>query len=359
MTIQQRANAFVQLGLVLQQLGSGKRNDEQFKSLNAFYFDAAQELFSIVKLQNGWFTESNVRLAIVSIAKMLEEAKIQTWIGSYDFPHENKSPKEVGLVLAGNIPLVGFHDFLAVLMSGNRVMIKLSSDDKTLLPFIVKILICIEPDFATVIKFTENRLNDCEAVIATGSGNTARYFEYYFGKIPHIIRKNRNSLAVLDGTESLADLQKLGEDIFTYYGLGCRNVSKLFIPKGYDMNKFFNAIFPFKEIINHNKYANNFDYNRAVYLMGKDKEGLLENGFLFLVKSEEYASPVAVIFYEYYEDIAALNKRFSDDASKIQCIVSSIPGINNRIPFGKAQQPELWDYADNVDTIKFLLDLKN
>lgn len=359
MTIQQRANAFVQLGLVLQQLGSGKRNDEQFKSLNALYFDAAQELFSIVKLQNGWFTESNVRLAIVSIAKMLEEAKIQTWIGSYDFPHENKSPKVVGLVLAGNIPLVGFHDFLSVLMCGNRVMIKLSSDDKSLLPFIVKILISIEPEFATGIKFTENRLNDCEAVIATGSGNTARYFEYYFGKIPHIIRKNRNSLAVLDGSESTEDLQKLGEDIFTYYGLGCRNVSKLFIPKGYDMNKFFNAIFPFKEIINHNKYANNFDYNRAVYLMGKDKEGLLENGFLFLVKSEEYASPVAVIFYEYYKDIAALNKRFSDDASKIQCIVSSIPGINNRIPFGKAQQPELWDYADNVDTIKFLLDLKN
>ncbi len=357
MKIQQRANAFVKLGLMLKQLAAGVRKDAEFEALNNLYFEDAQELFALVKLQNGWFTEANVRLAIGAIATMLDETKLQKWLSLYAFPHENNNPKMVGLVLAGNIPLVGFHDFLAVLISGNSAIIKTSSDDKVILPFLVKILCTIEPAFSNRIVFTENRLNDCEAVIATGSGNTARYFEYYFGKIPHIIRKNRNSVAVLNGKESKEQLQHLGEDIFTYFGLGCRNVSKLFIPEGYDLNNFFNAIFPFQEIINHNKYANNFDYNRAVYLMGKDKEGLLENGFLFLVKSKEYASPVAVIFYEYYKDLLKINTRLKEDAEKIQCIVSSCEEIDQRIPFGKAQNPELWDYADNVDTIQFLLSL--
>jgi hypothetical protein len=259
--------------------------------------------------------------------------------------------------MAGNIPMVGFHDLLAVLLSGNFAVIKLSGDDKHLLPFVTKILCTIEPAYKERIEFREGRLSEIDAVIATGSNNSARYFEYYFGKIPHIIRKNRNSVAVLSGDEPPEELKKLGADIFSYFGLGCRNVSKLFIPKGYDLNLFFNAIFSYQEIINHNKYANNFDYNRAVYLMGKDKEGLLENGFLFLVKSLEYASPVAVIFYEYYDDIALVNAKLTSDKEQIQCIVSNIQAIQNRIPFGKAQQPELWDYADNVDTMEFLIGL--
>ena len=357
MTIQQRANAFVNLGIYLQQLASGKRTDATFGALNEMYFNDAQELFSLVKLQNGWFTESNVRLALTSIAQQLNESKMQEWLTMYTIPDENKIPKKVGLVMAGNIPLVGFHDFLTVLISGNIAVIKLSSDDKVLLPFVTKILCSIEPLFAKKIIFTENRLNDCEAVIATGSGNTARYFAYYFSKIPHLIRKNRTSVAVLDGKEIDEDLQKLGDDIFSYFGLGCRNVSKLFIPQGYDLNKFFTAIFPFQEIINHNKYANNFDYNRAVYLMGKDKEGLLENGFLFLVKSTEYASPVAVIFYEYYDESEQINEKLISNHEKIQCVVSKSEMIKNSIPFGKAQSPELWDYADGVDTMKFLMEL--
>lgn len=357
MTIQERVRAFAQLGLFLHELASAQRNKNGNAELADSYFDDAQELFQRLHLQNGWFTESNVRFAIRSIAEMLQAEKLEKWIAKYNFPQLNKSPKKVGLVLAGNIPLVGFHDFLSVLISGNIAIVKLSSDDKLLLPFVFKILVSLDARFSEQVIFTENRLNDCEAVIATGSGNTARYFEYYFSKVPHIIRKNRNSVAVLDGNETKDELEKLGEDIFSYFGLGCRNVSKLYIPEGYDLTLFFNAIYSYRETINHNKYANNFDYNRAVYLMGKDKEGLLENGFLFLVKSEEFSSPVAVLFYEYYKDEKVLSTKLKAAKEKIQCIVSHAAFIDTKVKFGSTQKPELWDYADNVDTLQFLLEL--
>ncbi len=357
MTIQQRTNAFVKLGLYLNHLAANKEQSNEFTALDALYYSDAQELFSILKLQNGWFTESNVRTAFKALSAQLEHSKMQKWLAAYSLESELETPKKIGLVMAGNIPLVGFHDFLVVLITGNHAVIKLSSDDKVLLPFVFKMLCSIEPLFANAVIFEENRLGHLDAVIATGSGNTARYFDYYFKSIPHIIRKNRNSVTVLDGNESASQLQGLGEDVFSYFGLGCRNVSKLFIPVGYDLNAFFTAIFPFQEIINHNKYANNFDYNRAVYLMGKDKEGLLENGFLFLVKSNQYASPVAVLFYEYYTNLVQLNAQLEDDKDKIQCIVSANKEIKNGIPFGKAQSPDLWDYADNIDTLKFLIQL--
>lgn len=357
MTIQERATTFVRLGLYLQQLASAEKNEDEDVKLNELYFENAQELIKIVHLQNGWFTEANVRFALHSIAQMLNEVQLNEWISKYNFPNTNVHPKKVGLVLAGNIPLVGFHDFLSVLITGNIAIVKLSSDDKVLLPFVFKILCSIETRFSDQVIFTENRLNDSEAVIATGSGNTARYFDYYFSKVPNIIRKNRSSVAVLDGSENNDELKKLGEDIFTYFGLGCRNVSKLFLPEGYDLNTFFTAIYPFNTIINHNKYANNFDYNRAVYLMGKDKDGLLENGFLFLVKSEAYASPVAVLFYEYYSNKEQVAYRLNDAKDKIQCIVTHLDFNQPKVAFGNTQHPALWDYADDVDTIKFLLAL--
>lgn len=357
MKLKQRVAAFAKLGIYLHQLASNEKNDSDFGELNTLYYSQAQQLISSVKLQNGWFTENNVRNSLLAIADMLQEKHLVNWVSNYQIS-DSSPAKRIGIVMAGNIPLVGFHDFLSVLMSGNCAVIKLSSDDALLLPMLVRILCNIEPGFVSQIDFSVGGLKKIDAVIATGSGNTARYFEYYFSKMPSLIRKNRNSLAVLDGSEEPDELTKLGEDIFNYFGLGCRNVSKLFIPQGYDLDRFFKAIYSFNELINHNKYANNFDYNRAVYLMGKDKEGLLENGFLFLVKSTEYASPVAVLFYEYYQTIESLNLQFETDREKIQCIVSNSALINNSIPLGSSQRPQLWDYADNVDTLQFLVTLK-
>lgn len=356
MKLKQRVAAFAKLGIYLHQLASNEKNDSDFGELNTLYYSQAQQLISSVKLQNGWFTENNVRNSLLAIADMLQEKHLVNWVSSYQIS-DNSPAKRIGIVMAGNIPLVGFHDFLSVLISGNCAVIKLSSDDALLLPMLVRILCNIEPGFVSQIDFSVGGLKKIDAVIATGSGNTARYFEYYFSKMPSLIRKNRNSLAVLDGSEEPEELTKLGEDIFNYFGLGCRNVSKLFIPQGYDLDRFFKAIYSFNELINHNKYANNFDYNRAVYLMGKDKEGLLENGFLFLVKSTEYASPVAVLFYEYYKTIESLNQRFETDQEKIQCVVSNSALIKNSIPLGTSQRPQLWDYADNVDTLRFLVTL--
>jgi len=252
--------------------------------------------------------------------------------------------------MAGNIPLVGFHDFLSVLITGNKVLAKLSSNDTVLLPFLAKKLIEIEPGFAELIEFTEERLSNFDAVIATGSNNTARYFEYYFGKYPSIIRKNRNSVAILTGNETPEQLDALAEDIFRYFGLGCRNVSKLFLPKDYNFDPFFNAMYGWKEIINNNKYINNYDYNKAVYLMSNIE--LLDNEFLLLKEDNGFSSPISVVFYQYYESEDELRKYLSENKEHIQAIVSE-----KDIPFGAAQKPQLWDYADGVDTVSFLLNL--
>ena len=249
---------------------------------------------------------------------------------------------------------MGFHDLLCVLIAGHKAIVKLSSDDKVLLPYIVKKMATIAPDWASAVTFTDERINSYDAVIATGSNNTARYFEYYFGKKPHIIRKNRHSVAVLKGDENQEQLVALGEDIFRYYGLGCRSVSKLFVPQGYNFDNFFRAIYLYKDIIEEQKYSNNYDYNKAVYLMSLYK--LLENGFLMLKEDESYASPIATVFYEYYSDRATLELRLRADADQIQCVVAE--GFTaDEIPFGYSQKPQLWDYADSVDTLQFLLSI--
>ena len=246
------------------------------------------------------------------------------------------------------------NDFLTVLMSGHSVMIKQSSNDQQLLPVLVDYLYAIEPRFRDHITFTEVQLNNFDAVIATGSNNTARYFEHYFKKYPNIIRKNRNAVAVVTGSETEQDLEALGEDVFRYFGLGCRSVSKVFVPKNYDFDKLFKAVFKQNEIMNYIKYKNNYDYNKTVYLMSQIS--LLENGFLVLKEDPNYASPIATLFYEYYESIPSLEKRLTSDKEQIQCVVTN-DVIANSVPFGKTQQPQLWDYADGVDTMKFLLQL--
>ncbi|MEL6810788.1 MAG: acyl-CoA reductase [Bacteroidota bacterium] len=340
MQIQQRINAFQQLGTFFGSLINS--SDEKLK-----------DLLQLAKAHNGWFTEENIKFALESWSKALSKKDLEHWISNYPLSEDNDM-KTVAVVMAGNVPLVGFHDFLSVLISGHKVLAKLSSNDKILFPFIAEELIRIEPEFEDRIRFTQDKLESFDAVIATGSNNTARYFDHYFGKYPNIIRKNRNSVAILNGTESQEQLEDLAHDIFRYFGLGCRNVSKIYIPTAYNFDPFFNAMFSWKSVINDTKYMNNYDYNKAVYLMSNIE--LLDNEFLLLKEDSGFSSPISVVFYERYEDLDILKEELSKNEENIQCIVSE-NNSKRSIPFGKAQSPKLWDYADGVDTIKFLSEL--
>lgn len=257
----------------------------------------------------------------------------------------------VGVVMAGNIPLVGFHDLLTVLLAGHRLVAKPSSQDIFLIRYVIDQLVKIEPRFGERIEL-QDKLNKVEAVIATGSDNTARYFEYYFRNIPHLIRKNRSSCAVLTGEEPASDLELLGLDIFSFYGLGCRNVSKIFIPSGYDVTALFKHWAAYEKVIHHHKYANNYDYNKSILLVNRTP--FLDSGFVLLTENKGTVSPIAVLYYERYEHLDTVRDSIRESTSKIQCIVGDrVPGIQ-AVPFGKAQYPELDDYADSVDTMKFL-----
>jgi hypothetical protein len=344
-----KKKCFVELGRFLSQFSFENyiKNDNVLH--NDLYFDAFGDLIQLSQSHNGWFTPEQVCFSIQSWANALTEENLTQWLSNYSFTEIK--PKTVGLILAGNLPLVGFHDFLSVLISGHKVLVKTSSNDQHLIKFLAKYLITVNSEIRNFITFTDGKLENFDAVIATGSNNTARYFEYYFKDKPSIIRKNRNSVAVLTGNETKEDLINLGEDIFRYFGLGCRNVSKLFVPKGYDFKDFFEAIYEYKDVIFYEKYSNNYDYNKAVFLMSNFK--LLDNEFLTLKEDSSYASPISSVFYETYDDIDVLKSQLKYDADKIQCIVSN-GIIENSIPFGKTQKPELWDYADNVDTIDFL-----
>ena len=348
-----KKKAFIELGKFLSQFSERENAGNPSVLHNDSFFDAFQDLIQLSQSHNGWYTPENVYFSIQSWAKALTEENLTQWLSAYTF--EPKYPKNIGLILAGNIPLVGFHDFLSVLISGNNVLVKTSSNDQFLLPFLAKYLIAIEPEFAERITFVEGKLENFDGVIATGSNNTARYFEYYFKDKPSIIRKNRNSAAVLNGKETKEQLEALGEDIFRYFGLGCRNVSKIFVPKGYSFTDFFEAIFKYQDIIHYEKYANNYDYNKAVFLMSNFK--LLDNGFLTIKEDSSYASPISSVFYEFYDSIEELQLRLESESEQIQCVVSN-KLVEYSIDFGQTQKPNLWDYADNVDTISFLLTIK-
>ncbi len=350
MNLNQKKTAFIALGQFLSQFSLENSTKKESVLYNDLFFDRFLDLIALSQSHNGWFTPEQVHFSITSWAEALMEENLNQWLSNYDF--SEVQPKTIGLILAGNIPLVGFHDFLSVLISGHNVMVKTSSNDQKLLPFLAEYLIAVEPELAESITFADGKLENFDAVIATGSNNTARYFEYYFKDKPSIIRKNRNSVAVLNGQESKEDLIGLGEDIFRYFGLGCRNVSKLFVPKGYDFKLFFEAIFEYGDIIHYEKYANNYDYNKAVFLMSMFP--LLDNEFLTLKEDESYASPISSVFYEFYDDLETIRTKLLEDSEKIQCIVSNNL-INDSISFGSSQKPKLWDYADNVDTISFLL----
>ena len=335
MQIQQRINAFKKLGELL---------------TSQLLEDS--DLIHRASVANGWFTEDNIQYSLRSWSEALSEQNLQKWVSPYDLTVQ--APKTVAIIMAGNIPLVGFHDFISVLISGHKALIKLSSNDTVLLPYIADMLIGISADFKDKIKFSENKLDNFDAVIATGSNNTARYFDYYFGKYPGIIRRNRNSVAVLTGKESPEQLKALGDDIFRYFGLGCRNVSKLFIPENYDFKPFFEAIFGWKHVIENHKYMNNYDYNKAVYLMSNIR--LLDNEFMVLKEDSSYSSPISVLFYEYYKSTGELQQRLNTDKDRIQAVVANC-GLEGEIAFGQAQSPALWEYADGTDTLQFLQQL--
>ncbi len=345
-----RINAFVKLGTFFRQFTypNYALNDEG--EINSRFFKLLETQIESAESHNGWFTRENICFSLGRWSEVLTCEKLTGWLSAYS-PEHNTS-KKVAVIMAGNIPLVGFHDFLSVLICGHTALVKLSSNDNRLLPVIASYLEEIEPGFKGKIIFTDNIIKGFDAVIATGSNNTARYFEYYFKGVPGIIRKNRNSIAVLTGNESDYQLKELGEDIFRYFGLGCRSVSKLFVPEAYDFDKLYKAFYSYHPIIDLKKYANNYDYNKAVYLMSQFK--ILDNGFLMFKEDSSYASPIASVFYEYYTDLSEVKHRLKEDAEQLQCVVAH--GVwENEVPFGKTQFPELREYADGIDTVEFLL----
>ncbi len=349
MTINEHKSHLITLGQFLGQFKLTKSVPNADIPGNEEFFESFNEKIDYAINYNGWFNRENIIFSLQQWSEALKPQNLDEWLDRYDL--SESGGKTIGIVMAGNIPLVGFHDLLSVLVTGHNILIKQSSNDQHLLPVITQYLSMLDHRYKKRIKFTDDKLEDFDAVIATGSDNTARYFEYYFKGKPNIIRKNRNSVAILTGEESKEDLAKLGEDIFRYYGLGCRNVSKLYVPKNYDFDTFFKAIYEWNPIINQNKYANNYDYNKAVYLMSEFK--LLDNGFLMLKEDKSFGSPIASLFYEIYEDKQELETILKENKNKIQCIVRK-DAHESEVEFGQTQKPKLWDYADDVDTILFL-----
>jgi len=313
--------------------------------------DEYQKLLDTVvraKVMNPWFVQQSVFESFKGVSSWLTENQLTTWVENYNM--NPKSPKKVAIIMAGNIPMVGFHDMISVFLSGHKAICKLSSADKILLPVLIETLALFNPEIKNWIEFSDAQLPQFDAVIATGSNNSAVYFQSYFGKYPHIIRKNRTSVAVITGKETQEELSEIGKDIFTYFGLGCRNVSKIFVPNDYILDRFFEAIVGYGEVINHNKYANNYDYNKAVYLM--NVQSILDNNFVLLKEDESLHSPLGVLFYGRYSNRLELDSYLKLNKENIQAVIGQ-----DYIPFGNAQCPSLNDYADGVDTMKFLENL--
>jgi hypothetical protein len=317
------------------------------KYLHAIDEAELEELTLKVRNENPWFTPGSINLALEGVRRYLDPSKLKKWVSNYDL--DARPVRKVGVVMAGNIPLAGFHDFLAVIISGHEIMAKLSSKDTVLPTYLSEKLVEIERRFQSQITIAA-QLKNFDAVIATGSDNSSRYFQYYFGKYPHIIRKNRTSCAVLNGSETEAELKLLGKDVFSYFGLGCRNVSKIFIPRNFDPVRLVNAWDIYVDIIHHHKYHNNYDYQKSILLV--NKMHFYDSGFVILHENEKLISPISVIYLERYDDQVELAARLESVSEKIQCIVGKTRP--DHIPFGHAQEPELWDYADRVDTLKFL-----
>lgn len=304
---------------------------------------------------NAWFTPEQVGHAIDGIVLMLRPDAIDTWLSRYTADlYRDRPMKDVAVVMAGNIPLVGFHDLMCVLLSGHRAHVKPSTQDTVLVQALRDMLMAFEPMLEKRMVWHTHLLSGFTHVIATGSNNTSRYFESYFGRYPHIIRRNRSSVAVLTGHETADDLHLLGRDIFRYFGLGCRNVSKVYLPAGYDPARIMQGLEGWNDIIHHHKYHNNYDYQKAILLV--ERLPHLDNGALLLRQHDAVASAVSVLHYACYGSMEELTTDLASHSDQIQCIVAgiSVPGYET-VPFGMAQCPTPWDYADGVDTMRFLL----
>ncbi|MCP4311475.1 MAG: acyl-CoA reductase [Bacteroidetes bacterium] len=349
---------FALLGRFLRQFPEKTREDSgALAPLNNLFYDSFNVMLEREPMLNPWFTPAWLDRALMGIALMLDEQVLHRWVSAYkEIPVEAGKKKLIGLVLAGNIPLVGFHDILCVLAGGHSVQAKPSSKDNRLIRSVADIITYLDAETGKRICLTDGHLGGMDAVIATGSDNSARYFEYYFRDIPHIIRKNRNGVAVLTGRETEKELLALGRDIFTYFGMGCRNVTKLYIPEDYDLKVLLEVLDNFTELSQHNKYANNVDYHRSIYLMNRVE--FLDNGITLVKEDSAIASPAGVVFYERYSEIGTVQQQLTEHEEEIQCTVSVHPDIENRIRPGGTQEPMPWDYADGVDTISFLIQLR-
>lgn len=343
---EQLIKVFVEVGKQMKHIAQQDSYEHLSRLVDRNLYDCFNLAIEREKNYNGWFTPDAIRNAINSLANWLTEDELNNWTSPYAF---TTSPKKVGVIMAGNIPFVGFHDFLCIVLSGHKAMLKPSSDDARLWPLLLELIQVFYPSLNEHVSLVP-QLKDIDAVIATGSDNSARYFEKYFGHLPHIIRKNRTSLAVIKGDETDDELKLLGSDIFTYFGLGCRNVSQLLVKKGFDLDRIFGAIIDYSPIINTHKYANNYDYYKAIFLMNKVK--VIENGFLLTQESADLFAPTAVLNIHYYSNEEEVANYLATNEDKIQVIVGT-----NYTPFGKAQNPDLTDYADGVDTLRFLENL--
>ena len=354
MDIETRKEAFIRLGEILRTFAAGP----EVKSPDHEYHKMLQGAVEKAGIANPWFTTFSVREALNSIGSNLRKKHLEKWAGQY--PELGKlygPPQKIGVVNAGNIPFVGFHDFLSVLLSGNIYYGKLSSKDEHLPKAIATIISDIEPEFRERILFEKKFLKQFDAIIATGSNNTSRYFHYYFSRYPHIIRKNRNGVAVLTGAEDDGELARLADDIFLYFGMGCRNVSKLYVPEDFNLDRLFSNMEHYRWTIDNHKYSNNYDYNKAIYTMNLVSH--LDNGFLLLREDEQIASPISTLHYERYHNLNEVRNALDQKKPQIQCIVSHSEKFPEAMDFGQAQYPPLWDYADNLDTMRFLTSLNN
>ena len=319
---------------------------EDIKSMS----DGLENVVELTYQHNNWFTPEEQHFALQHFSShFLGEAPINEWLAQYPKPVANR--QNVGLILAGNIPFVGMHDIMSVLSSGHNAIVKLSSKDAQFFPWLKSRLAAYAPRIAERLVFAQ-QLKEIDAIIATGSNNTSRYFEYYFGKYPHIFRQNRTSVAILDGSESAETLLQLGVDVFRYFGLGCRNVGKVFLPEGYDPDRLLQAWKPFEKIGDHHKYKNNLDYNLTLLLMNREKVWASE--FLVMAETEKLHAPLATLYYSYYNDKSALDTLIASHSNDLQCIVGN---EEHQIPHGQTQLPGLTDYADHIDTMDWLYQL--
>ncbi len=345
MTLDDRLSSFVKLGELLRLYpGTGDADADCLRPLSDAVPTAVAE--------NGWFTSDHITIALNAIGEILRPEHLAAWIKPYRLMMK-PATKTIGVVMAGNIPAVGFHDFLCVLVSGNRLAAKLSTGDARLIPAMATILEADNPGWKDLISLTTGRLDDFDAIIATGNNNSSRYFDYYFNKYPNIIRSNRNSVALLTGHETREELQNLANDIFLYFGMGCRNVSKIFVPERFDFEQLPGAFTKYDHFCNHNKYRNNYDYMKSIFLI--NKVPFLDTGSLLIVENPAIASPISVLHFERYSSLEEVIALLADRKEEIQCVVSA---ADTGMPFvkpGLAQSPALWDYADGIDTMRFLL----